>query len=165
MASIRPVEPRDLAVICSHRRLMFAENGTAGAILDQMDPLFSDWLAPRLADGTYFGFLAEEDHAVVAGIGLFLIDWPPHPSHPTATQRGYILNVYVDPGFRGRGLSAQLMQLAENEFRSRGIEFIVLHASPMGRPVYEKLGWNDTSEMSRPLSKTPADSTHESCCS
>jgi len=140
MTSIRPVEPRDLAVICSHRRLMFAANGTAGSILDQMEPLFSDWLAPRLAAGTYFGFLAEEDRAVVAGIGLFLIDWPPHPSHPTATQRGYILNVYVDPGFRGRGLSEQLIQLAENEFRSRGIEFIVLHASPMGRPVYEKLG-------------------------
>jgi len=160
--TIRPVEPRDLAAICRHRRNMFAANNVANAILDQMDAPFAAWLAPRLASGEYFGFVAEDHDAIIAGVGLFVINWPPHPSHPTATQRGYILNVYVEPSHRSQGLSAELMRRAEEEFQSRGITYIVLHASAMGRPVYEKLGWTSTSEMSKFF---PGNTITNGCCS
>jgi ribosomal protein S18 acetylase RimI-like enzyme len=58
----------------------------------------------------------------VAGIGLMLVDWPPHPAHPTQDRRGYVLNVYVEPTRRRRGLAQQLMALAEAEFAGRGVE-------------------------------------------
>jgi ribosomal protein S18 acetylase RimI-like enzyme len=65
--------------------------------------------------------------------------------------RGYILNVYVEPNYRGHGLAKQLMARAEEEFRQRGVAFEVLHASAMGRPVYEGLGWNVMPEMGKAL--------------
>ena len=130
---------------------MFEEAGFPASALDLMDESFPAWLAPRLGDGRYFGFVAEDEGAVAGGIGLVLLEWPPHPLHPTAEKRGYILNVFVEPEYRGRGLAQELMLRAEDEFRMRGVTFAVLHASAMGRPVYERLGWDATSEMSKGL--------------
>ena len=151
MITIRHVDAGDLAAICGHRRRMFAENESSLAALDAMAEPFAAWLAPRLADGRYFGFMAEDAGKVVAGIGLVLLDWPPGPNHPTSDVRGYILNVYVEPEFRGRGIARLLMQRAEEEFRARGVVYEMLHASGMGRPVYDGLGWSLTSEMGKAL--------------
>lgn len=151
MKTIRPVRTGDLAAVCVHRRRMFEEAGFAAATLDEMDGPFAAWLAPRLEDGRYFGFVAEDEGAVIAGIGLVLLDWPPHPLHPATMQRGYILNVFVEPAYHGRGLALELMLRAEEEFRTRGVTYAVLHASALGRPVYEKLGWAATAEMAKAL--------------
>jgi ribosomal protein S18 acetylase RimI-like enzyme len=76
-----------------------------------------------------------------------VIDWPPHPSHPTQSTRGYILNVFAEPEHRGQGLARALMDLAMEEARQRGLDHMSLHATPiMGRPLYEALGWSQTSE-------------------
>jgi GNAT superfamily N-acetyltransferase len=151
MIAIRPVGIEDLAVICGHRHRMFADNGFAATTLDAMDGPFAAWLAPKLADGSYFGFVAEDAGAVVAGIGLVLVDWPPHPLHPLNDERGYILNVYVEPSHRGTGLAVELMRRSMEEFERRGVPYVTLHASGMGRPVYEKLGWSTTTEMAKAL--------------
>jgi ribosomal protein S18 acetylase RimI-like enzyme len=112
---------------------------------------FREWLAPRLADGSYFGFIVEDDGNPVAGIGLMLIDWPPHPSHPSQDKRGYVLNVFVEPDYRRRGLGKFLMDAGDAELTRRGVSFSVLHATRMGVPLYERLGWSRTSEMSKSL--------------
>ena len=39
------------------------------------------------------------------------------------------------------------MDLAMEEARRRGLDHMILHATPMGRPLYETLGWSQTSEM------------------
>jgi ribosomal protein S18 acetylase RimI-like enzyme len=88
---------------------------------------------------------------VVAGIGLMLIDWPPHPAHPLQDQRGYVLNVFVEPDYRHRGLARELMRLADEAFGRRGIGYAVLHATDKGRPLYQGLGWNGTTEMAKTL--------------
>jgi ribosomal protein S18 acetylase RimI-like enzyme len=121
--------------------------------LRTMTAAFRHWVEPRLKDGSYFGYIAEENGAAVAGIGLMIIDWPPHPSHPQQDKRGYVLNVFVEPSHRNRGLAKMMMRLAEAEIARRGICFAVLHATRMGRPLYEKIGWAQTSEMSKPMLK------------
>jgi GNAT superfamily N-acetyltransferase len=127
--------------------------GRAEDDLRAMTAAFRQWLEPRLKDGRYFGYIAEIEGAAVAGIGLMIIDWPPHPSHPQEDKRGYVLNVFVEPTHRGRGLARMLMQLGEAEIGRRGVSFAILHATRMGRPLYEKIGWAQTSEMSKPMSK------------
>jgi ribosomal protein S18 acetylase RimI-like enzyme len=152
MATTRPVAPGDLDLICRHREEMFRASNAPGRsddVLRTMTAAFRTWLAPRLKDGSYFGYMIEEDGAVIAGIGLMVIDWPPHPSHPDEHKRGYVLNVYVEPACRGRGLAKMLMQQGEAELARRGASFAILHSTRMGRPLYEKIGWVQTSEMSK----------------
>lgn len=148
---VRPVAPGDLDLICRHRHELFLASGRTAGALAPMDAAFRPWLAPRLQRGDYFGWIIEAEGAPVAGLGMMVIDWPPHPSHPDQGARGYILNVYVEPGHRGAGLAKHLMDLAVAEGRARGLDYMILHATQMGRPLYERLGWKQTSEMSLSL--------------
>jgi ribosomal protein S18 acetylase RimI-like enzyme len=150
----RSLTPADLDLICRHRKEMFRASGRpdrSEQTLDTMTTSFLVWLEPRLASGTYFGFVIENDLMPVAGIGLMVIDWPPHPSHPTQDKRGYILNVFVEPSHRNRGVGTRLMTLAETELRKRGVSFAVLHATAMGQRLYNALGWKVTAEMAKSL--------------
>ena len=139
----------DLDLICRHRAEMFREAGHSDEVLHAMAEPFRQWLAPRLRDGTYFGLVAMENGEAVAGIGLMVIDWPPHPSHPTTDKRGYVLNVYVEPAFRKRGLARKLMTLGEAEFAKRGVQIAILHSTEQGRSLYSGLGWSGTTEMAK----------------
>lgn len=130
---------------------MFRDMGATEETLRAMRDGFRAWLAPHLADGSYFGFVIEHDEAPVGGVGLMTIDWPPNLRHPHSTCRGYVLNMYVEPSHRRQGLARGLMQRAEEELRARGIDFAVLHAADQARPLYEALGWRQTNEMAKKL--------------
>lgn len=130
---------------------MFAEMVTDPATLETASNLYAIWLWPRLSNGLYFGFLAVDDSEVIAGVGLRIMDFPPNPNDPTSNQRGFVLDMYVQPEYRGQGIANRLMQLGEEELKSRGIAYATLQASAMGRPLYEKLGWNATTEMGKKL--------------
>jgi ribosomal protein S18 acetylase RimI-like enzyme len=146
---VRALNEGDLELICRHREAMFREAGRDVQTLRTMTGHFRAWLAPRLRDGRYFGYVLSEDGAAVAGIGLMVIDWPPHPLHPEQDVRGYVLNVYVEPEARRRGLARELMRLADEEFARRGVAFAILHATEQGRGLYAGLGWSGTTEMAK----------------
>lgn len=152
MLTTRPITSDDLALICEQRERMFRESNAPGRtedILTTQTAHFRLWLAPRLRDGSYFGYMIEDAGKPVAGIGLMLIDWPPSPSHPTSDKRGYVLNVFVEPSHRRQGLAAKLMALADRDFAERGVNYAVLHSTRMGRALYEKIGWTATNEMAK----------------
>jgi ribosomal protein S18 acetylase RimI-like enzyme len=152
MVTTRPVSLSDLDLICRHREDMFRASNAPGRSdesLRAMTASFRVWIEPRLRDGSYFGYIVEDDGAAVAGIGLMIIDWPPHPLHPNEDKRGYVLNVFVDPSHRKRGLAKMLMSLGEAEIARRGVSFAILHATRMGRLLYEQTGWTQTAEMSK----------------
>ena len=148
---MRELTENDVELVCRHREEMFRDAGRSEEVLQVMTQHFRDWLIPRLLDRTYFGFVAYEQDKPIAGIGLMVIDWPPHPSHPTSDRRGYVLNVYVEPEYRRQGLARTLMQQAETEFAQRGVTFAILHATEKGRGLYAGLGWSGTTEMSKPV--------------
>ena len=148
----RAVRCSDLDLICRHREEMFRDAGSDEGGLAVMTQHFRVWLEPRLADGSYSGFILSVEGQPVAGIGLMLIDWPPHPLHPSQAHRGYILNLFVEPKHRRQGLAARLVQLAEAELVRRGAQYEVLHATDKGRPLYRGLGWDTTAEMAKILS-------------
>lgn len=147
MLSLRAVLPADLDVIVRHRERMFRDSGRPEEVIAALVEPFRVWLQPRLGDGRYFGWMIEEDGRVLAGIGMMAIDWPPHPAHPASDKRGYILNVYVEPDCRRRGLARQLMEKAMAEAKAIGLTYVILHATAQGRRLYEALGWSSTAEM------------------
>jgi GNAT superfamily N-acetyltransferase len=148
----RPVAPSDIDLICHHRQEMFREAGSPVSDLDAMAVPFRRWLTDRLADGTYFGFVVEAKGRPIGAVGLMEINWPPHPAHPVDDRRGYILNLFVEPEYRGRGVARNLMEASDREFARRGLSYAILHATAMGRPLYEGNGWQPTTEMAKTLS-------------
>ena len=61
--------------------------------------------------------------------------------------RAYLLNFYTNPEARGRGYSNQLLSAAVEECRAKGVALVTLHASKFGRPIYEKFGFKQSTEM------------------
>jgi GNAT superfamily N-acetyltransferase len=112
---------------------------------------FRRWLSPRLTDGRYCGFIAEQDGRPVGGAGLLELDWPPHPAHPSDCRRGYVLNVFIEPEYRHRGIARHLLAATETEFTRRNIGYAVLHTTALGRPLYESTGWKPSPEMAKTL--------------
>lgn len=55
----------------------------------------------------------------------------------------------VDPDFRRRGIGEGLMRMAVDYLRARHIAVVGLDATPMGRPLYERLGFVATSSLHR----------------
>jgi ribosomal protein S18 acetylase RimI-like enzyme len=151
MFSMRSIMRTDLDMVCRHRNDMFREAGWPDATLAAMAAPFRCWLAARLADGSYFGFVAEHPGLPVAAVGLMAIDWAPHPAHPSQDKRGYILNLFVEKEYRRRGIARRLLEVSDRAFAARGIRYIVLHATAAGRPLYEQVGWSATTEMAKTL--------------
>ncbi|TFI57978.1 GNAT family N-acetyltransferase [Sphingomonas parva] len=148
MPSLRAITPDDFETIRRHRLAMFREGGRPAVAIAAMAEPFGLWLRPRLDDGRYFGWIAQGDGGeVAAGIGMMEIDWPPHWLHPTTGRRGYVLNLYVEPQYRRRGLARRMVAAAMDEGRARGLEYMILHPSEQGRPLYESLGWSPTGEL------------------
>ena len=145
---IRPATIGDAEIIAAHRQAMFFEMGYRDhAILDAMTAAFRPWLRRKMEEGEYLAWLAiAPDGAVAAGLGLWLMDWPPHMVGP-GSRRGNILNVYTNPESRRQGLAHRLMEVALDWCRINRIRAVILHASIEGRPLYEKLGFRPTNEM------------------
>jgi GNAT superfamily N-acetyltransferase len=145
--SIRVATVNDAALIAYHRRAMFTDMGyTDTTHLESMETEFADWVREKLARGEYLGWFVVNGEAVIAGAGLWLMDWPPHIIG-TGARRGNILNVYTHPDYRRRGLARHLMTTILDWCRANSLETVILHASAEGRALYESLGFKATNEM------------------
>lgn len=137
----------DLETLAHHRYEMFSDMGLKGKVdLEAMREAFIPWVKAQMEAETYLTFLAEKDGQVVAGAALMLVNWP--PGHLDANpMRGYLLNVYTHPEHRKKGLARMLVEQVMDECRRRKIKALSLHASEYGRPLYQKLGFENTNEM------------------
>lgn len=148
MPTTRRATAADATLIAAHRYAMFAEMGKSDhASLDEMRRNFVPWVERMILAGKYVGWIVTEETKPVASAGFFELDWPPHPLDPAAEHRGYLLNFWVEPEYRGQGLARMLVREALGESRRRGFRVTALHASDAGRRVYEKMGFATTSEM------------------
>lgn len=148
--TIRPatLEEADLDTIVLHRRSMFRDMGYIDeAALDAMSAGFRGWLRRKMEAGEYLAWFAlAPDSSIAAGLGLWLMDWPPHMV-AGGRWRGNIVNVYTEPVHRRRGLARGLMQLALEWCKANDVGAVFLHASSDGRALYESLGFTPTNEM------------------
>ncbi len=146
--SIRRAAVEDAETIVAHRRAMFHEMGYRDAqVMDSMCSAFRPWLIRMMHAGEYLEWFATApDGSIAAGLGLWLMDWPPHMIGPAA-RRANIVNVYTSSEHRRNGLARQLMAAALDWCRTQGIRAVILHASEEGRPLYEALGFRPTNEM------------------
>ena len=146
--ALRRATVDDASTIARHRRLMFRDMGYHDdALLNAMTEKFLPWIKTKIASGDYLAWLAvSTGDIVVAGAGLWLMDWPAHMVGSSA-RRGNILNVYTEPEFRHRGLARWLVEAALYWCKANEVDFVILHASSQGRRLYESLGFQAGNEM------------------
>ena len=49
--------------------------------------------------------------------------------------------MFTKPEYRGKGIATRLFEMTVAEAQKRGCGKVVLHATDMGRPIYEKFGF------------------------
>ncbi len=58
-------------------------------------------------------------------------------------RTGWLGNVAVDDDVRGQGLGRAISQTAVDWLRQAGVETVLLTATKLGQPIYERLGFTD----------------------
>ncbi|EYB69584.1 hypothetical protein DEIPH_ctg004orf0105 [Deinococcus phoenicis] len=155
--TLRRATAEDAPTIARQRGQMFVDMGelTPQDAAEQ-HALWTDWLRGALPAGDYVGCLADVGGASVGGVGLMF-----QPKMPSAKDRAplkaYVLNMYVAPEHRRRGLAEALMRAILAEAGTRGLRSVGLHAAPLGRRIYERLGFveADNPEMRLTLEPSP----------
>jgi ribosomal protein S18 acetylase RimI-like enzyme len=113
-----------------------------------------DYLAGALPRGEYIAWVAESMGSPpepIGGAGVQLRPILPRPRPPGESielgPEAIVLNVYVEPPWRRRGVAEALMRALLSALAERGIRRIVLHASDDGKRLYQRLGFVPTNEM------------------
>ena len=86
------------------------------------------------------------DGDVVAGCAsMSFMRIMPTFSHPTG-KRAHLMNVYTRSEYRRQGIARKMVNMLINETWKRGATEISLDATKMGRPLYESLGFTNSTE-------------------
>ena len=134
---------------------MFRDMGQLAAHLEApLERATAAWLQEALPRGDYLAWVAEDESvpgSVIGGAGVQLRAILPRP-RPGVDDlelgpEAIVLNVYVEPAWRRRGVAEALMRTLLNALAERGIRRVVLHAARDGRRLYERLGFVPTNEM------------------
>lgn len=145
--TLRDASLSDIPEILRHRRGMYEDMGITDAIaLDAMIPLSAAFLSNAMADGSFRAWLACERERVAGGGAVLISPWLAHP-YDLECRRATIINVYVYPEYRRRGIARQLMHEILAWCKAEGLARVCLHASDQGRHLYETLGFEPSNEM------------------
>lgn len=93
----------------------------------------------------YLAWLVENQGEFVAIGGVLLFNRPPTGENMTGLD-GYVMNMYTLPGWRGQGIATHLMQIIIADMRSRHAGRLWLHATPIGRPIYQGYGFTSVNQ-------------------
>lgn len=129
---MRPVTPADTVTIAHHR--YFDDRDAAERAV------YAAWVASVIRDGSYLGFLAEEDGQVIAGAGMTLLHWGPGRGDPQPF-RARIVNVWTHPDHRRQGHAHRLVTACLGAARERGITRVSLGSTDAARALYMSLGF------------------------
>jgi ribosomal protein S18 acetylase RimI-like enzyme len=146
--TIRPATRADIADLVRLRRLMFESMGYDDAQgLDAADEAARAYFCESIPTGAFHGWLAVTPDGEAVGSGGAVIDRHPPGPNNLSGQSGYIMNISTAPAHRRRGLGRRMMQTILAWLQDRGIAKITLHASGIGKPLYQQLGFVDSNEM------------------
>lgn len=146
---IRTATPEEDFLIAAHFRQMWLDLDIPETAIEP------DWLNITLqyieqARQTlnYQAFVATVQEQVIGSAscqrfaGLYpLILKPEHRNY------GYIWGVYVESAYRKQGIATRLTQRTIDYLKSIGCTQALLNASPLGKPVYDRLGFLPTNAM------------------
>ncbi len=145
----REATPQEDHLIAEYFYQMWRDNNVPA------ESIRSDWLDLTLEfinqarrELCYKAFVVEVGNVVIGSASCQLFNGL-YPNILVKEHRkyGYIWNVYVEPPYRNQGLAKKLTLLACDYLKLLGCTRAILHASPFGKPLYDRLGFQQSNEM------------------
>jgi len=140
--TVRQANADDLDALVDMRMAFLAEvqTGTSTVSVDELTSRVRASIAAMMAAGDLVAWFAEvEAEAIGLSMAVFHRR-PPSYGNPSGVD-AYIMSVYTVPEWRRRGVSRRLLTATLDYLRGTEATNAVLHATDMGRAVYEKLGF------------------------
>ncbi|NHJ05221.1 MAG: N-acetyltransferase [Candidatus Heimdallarchaeota archaeon] len=95
----------------------------------------------HMRDGSFLAWIAlDSQQNIIATSGLVIITKPPQVWNLPGKE-AYIMNMYTKLEWRKKGIGSALLEKLLEESKKRGINEIALHATSVGRSLYEKYGF------------------------
>lgn len=114
-----------------------------------------DYFERSLPNGGHVAYLVYDRDSIIGAGGVSFYQVMPTYCNPSG-KKAYLMNLYTDPVYRRRGIAWQTLDLLVKEARERGVDFITLETTKMGKPLYEKYGFIPMQdEMILPNGQTP----------
>ena len=147
--AIRLSTPQEDEIVAEHFYRMWLDlDFPRDAIASNWQDITLKYIENARQNLQYRAFVAEVDSSIVGSASCQLFDGLyPWIFKPESRQYGYIWGVYVEKSYRDRGIGKQLTSRAREYLESVGCTRVVLHASPQGKPVYDRLGFVASNQM------------------
>lgn len=129
------------ALVSSRIKVLIAANrlseDTDMSLIEQQS---REYYRQSLTDGSHTAYLVYDGDKVIAAGGVSYYRVMPTCDVPTG-RKAYIMNMYTDPAYRRQGIAMKTLALLIEDAKAKGITFIALEATDMGRPLYERYGF------------------------
>ena len=99
-----------------------------------------EYYRKTLCDGTHTAYLVFDNERFAGTGGISYYQVMPTYHNPSG-KKAYIMNMYTRPEYRRQGIARHVLDILINDAKSKGIRFITLEATQMGRPLYENVGF------------------------
>jgi GNAT superfamily N-acetyltransferase len=142
---IRPAEANDLDLILQ-MRLDFLSEVRGLAPVEATDEFRAEtraFIHRTQREDRLRTWIAEEHGKVLGIVWVVVNDVPPLPED-ARSREGYIINEYVKPAARGRGVGRLLLGAALGSADKLGIRRFFLFATDAGKPLYVNEGFTST---------------------
>ena len=137
----RLADERDIAELSKTRKQQLIDEGIEPSI--DIDEELHRYFTEKLADQSLVEWLLVDNGVIVATAAIAFMEFPPTYTNKTGV-RGYITNMYTAPEYRGKGIASAMLQKLADEARKRSVSRIFLGASKLGKPVYQRFGFEES---------------------
>ncbi|MFW9820066.1 MAG: GNAT family N-acetyltransferase [Candidatus Thorarchaeota archaeon] len=144
MYFLRKADLNDIDNLIDFRIIFLSEIQEIPSVKDMeiFRKFLTDFFIDKMKSNEFIAWFAESDNDIIATSGLSFLQKPPHFINITG-KFAYIMNMYTKPEWRRKGIGSALLEKLFEEINKKGIKSVVLHATPLGKPLYEKYGFRE----------------------
>jgi GNAT superfamily N-acetyltransferase len=143
---VRRATPADAECLATCRTRMFLDMGVPEEATEAVHQAFVAYLKQAIGSCEYLGWVGFLEGRLAGGLGALIQQGPPF-SHNMDGRSARLMSMYVLPECRRQGMATALMEAALRDLYRAGIRAFSLVASNQGRPLYLRLGFEDSPEM------------------
>ena len=144
MVEIRIASKDDIELLMSSRLEMLKVVNNLPADYEYSEEIVRE-SRDYFLNGDHITVLAIDDGKVIGCASMSFMWIMPTFSHPTG-KRAHLMNVYTRSEYRRQGIARKMVNMLIDETWKRGATEISLDATTMGRPLYESLGFTNSTE-------------------